>query len=69
MDGQLSNEPLHNDGADSFRYFAVASGSGRHGTTSAIAAKLAAAKSRAAEVAAKLTGGGGYGSTGQGWMK
>jgi phage terminase large subunit len=68
VDGQLSKEPMHNDTADSFRYFAVASGTGKTGTTSGIAGKLAAARSRAAEVAQRLTGTYG-GSAGQGWMK
>lgn len=67
VDGQLSNEPMHNDGADAFRYFAVASGLGKRGSSAGVVERLASAGAKAAEIASKLTGG--YGATGTGWMR
>lgn len=69
IEGQLSNEPLHNwasHGADAFRYLALVIGRGRGQGTATIAGRLAeAAKSTAKAVAGKLSG---DGTAGNSWL-
>lgn len=66
IDGQLSNEPMHNDGADAFRYMAIAIGQGHGHSTGGIASALArAAATGAKAVADRLERAG----SGQGWMR
>jgi len=62
IDGQLSNEPLHNDGADAFRYLAI--GVKTPNSRPTVAARLAkATKAFRAELASDNV------PNGQGWMR
>jgi phage terminase large subunit len=57
IDGQLSNEPLHDyasHGADAFRYMAISIGLGRGTETNVIASRLRAAGKAARKVAEKM---------------